>query len=88
MKAPKLVFKVEPDYTQEAKDAKIEGTVVLSIVVTAQGVADNITVKRSLNPGLDDKAVTAVSKWRFKSGTKAGLPVNVQAVVEVNFKLK
>ena len=87
VKAPKLVYKVEPKYTPEAKDAKIEGTVALSVVVTAQGVADNITVKKSLDPGLDDNAISAVSKWRFEPGTKAGQPVNVQAVIEVNFRL-
>ena len=87
VKAPKLNYKVEPKYTQEARDAKIEGAVVLSVVVTAQGVADNITVKKGLDPGLDDNAIAAVSKWRFEPGTKDGHPVSVQATIEVNFRL-
>ena len=87
VKAPKLVYKVEPKYTEKAREAKIEGTVVLSVVVTAQGVADNITVKKSLAPGLDDNAIAAVSNWRFEPATKAGQPVAVQATIEVNFKL-
>ena len=87
VKAPKLVYKVEPKYTQEARDAKIEGAVALSVVITAQGVADQITVKKSLDPGLDDNAISAVSKWRFEPGTKGGQPVAVQAVIEVNFRL-
>lgn len=85
--APKLVYKVEPKYTQEAREAKIEGTVVLSVVVTPQGVANEIHVKKSLDPGLDDNAVDAVSKWRFEPGTKAGEPVAVRAIIEVNFRL-
>ena len=85
--APKLIYKVEPKYTEKARAAKIEGAVSLSVVVTAQGVADNITVKRGLDPGLDDNAIAAVSKWRFAPGTKGGQPVAVQATIEVNFRL-
>ena len=87
VKAPKLVYKVEPKYTQEAREAKIEGAVALSVVVTAQGVANEIRIKKSLAAGLDDNAIEAVSKWRFEPGTKAGTPVAVQAVIEVNFRL-
>ena len=87
VKAPKLIYKVEPKYTQEAREAKIEGSVALTVVVTAQGVANEIHVKKSLDPGLDDNAVEAVSKWRFEPGTKAGQPVAVMAIIEVNFRL-
>jgi len=88
VKPPKLKYKVEPKYTDAARDAKIEGTVALSVVVTAQGVADEIKVIRGLDAGLDDSAVTAVSQWRFEPGTKAGEPVSVRATIEVNFKFK
>ncbi len=87
VKPPKLSHHVEPKYTQEARDAKIAGTVVLSIVVTTEGIADQIKVVKGLDAGLDDNAVTAVSQWRFTPGTKAGKPVAVQATIEVNFKL-
>jgi TonB family protein len=85
---PKLLSKVEPQYTQEAKDAGIEGAVTLNVVITPAGNAENIVVKKSLDPGLDANAVTAVSNWRFQPGTKDGEPVAVYATIEVNFHLK
>jgi len=85
--APKLIHKIEPKYTEEAREAKIEGPVMLSVVITPQGVADNIVVKKGIDPGLDDNAIAAVSKWRFAPGTKDGQPVAVQATIEVHFRL-
>ena len=85
---PKLLSKVEPQYTQEAKDAAIEGAVVLKVEITPAGNAENIVVTKSLDAGLDANAVTAVSNWRFQPGTKDGGPVTVAAVIEVNFHLK
>jgi len=85
--SPILIYKVEPSYTQEAKNAGIEGVVVLYLIVQPDGTTLDIRVIRSLDPGLDQKAIEAVSKWRFRPGTKDGVPVAVQASVEVNFKL-
>jgi TonB family protein len=85
--APKLVDKVEPPYTQEARDAKIQGPVALTVDIGPDGQATNIEVTRSLEPGLDQKAIEAVRQWRFQPGTKDGAPVTVRAVIEVNFRL-
>jgi TonB family protein len=85
---PSIIYKTAPEYTEEAKDAKIQGTVTLSTVIMADGNADDIKIVRSLDPGLDANAVTAVSQWRFKPGMKDGEPVAVYATIEVNFKLK
>jgi protein TonB len=85
---PKLLSKTAPDYTQEAKDARIEGPVILKITVTAEGRADDIEVVKSLDPGLDLKAMDAITKWEFEPGTKDGKPVAVKANIEVNFRLK
>jgi len=85
---PKVLYKVEPDYTQEDKDAKIEGTVVLKMVITAEGLAENIDVVRSLTAGLDQKAIEAIGQWKFQPGTKDGQAVAVWATIEVNFRLK
>jgi TonB family protein len=85
--APSVLFKVEPEYSEEARKAKFQGTVVLSIVVDPSGKARDIKVIRPLGLGLDEKAIEAVSKWRFKPGQKDGAPVPVQATVEVNFRL-
>ena len=85
--APKLLYKVEPSYEPSAKDDRIEGAVRLSLVVTKEGVADQIVVKKSLDPRLDEKAIEALKQWRFKPGQKNGEDTNVQAVIEVNFRL-
>jgi len=85
--APSVLYKQEPEYTPEAKDAKIEGTVTLQVEITTEGYAQNIRVTRSLDPGLDTSAVTAVSNWRFKPGMKDGEPVAVYATIEVTFRL-
>ena len=85
--APVLAFKMEPGYSQEARTMKFQGTVILRIVVGVDGVPGNISVVRQLGSGLDEKAVEAVRQWRFKPGTKDGVPVPVSAQVEVNFRL-
>ncbi len=85
--APTLINKVEPEYSEEARKAKYSGTVLLSIVVDATGVPRDIHIIRPLGLGLDEKAIEAVSKWRFRAGMKGGRPVATQAQVEVNFRL-
>ncbi|MDX2153020.1 MAG: energy transducer TonB [Bryobacteraceae bacterium] len=85
--APVPIFKVEPEYSEEARKAKFQGTVLLAIVVDEQGRTSNIRVLRSLGLGLDEKAIEAVQKWRFRPAYKDGRPVPVSANVEVNFRL-
>jgi TonB family protein len=85
---PRVLSKVEPQYTQEARDARISGKVVLSIEIDEEGLARNVTVKAPLDAGLDKNAIIAVEKWRFKPGTKEGKPVRCAATVEVNFRLQ
>lgn len=85
--APKLIYKVEPSYEPSAKDDKIEGLVVLGLVVTKEGIAGQIVVKKSLDPRLDEKAIEAVKQWRFKPGQKNGEDTNVQVTIQVNFRL-
>jgi TonB family protein len=87
VKAPRLLHKVEPKYTEQARDAKLEGKVVLKVVITKKGEPTGITVLQSLEPGLDANAVDAVSQWLFEPGTRKGEPVAVQATIEVNFRL-
>ena len=85
---PRLIQKVEPQYTEEARDAGIEGTVVLQFEVNREGDADRITVIESLDPGLDANAVAALRQWRFEPATKKGEPVRVGATVEINYRLE
>jgi TonB family protein len=85
--APVPTYKPEPEYSEEARKAKWQGAVLLELVVDADGVPQNIRVIRSLGLGLDQKAIEAVQKWRFKPGQKDGKPVPVSANIEVNFRL-
>jgi TonB family protein len=77
---------VEPEYTPEALEAGLEGTVVLSVEVGADGAARLSRVLRRLGMGLDDKAVEAVQLWKFEPGTRDGKPVAVTATIEINFR--
>jgi TonB family protein len=85
---PQLLSKVEPQYTEEARSAKIEGTVVLNVEVTPEGRAQNIRVVKGIDPGLDNKAMEAIQQWVFKPAMKDGQPVSFQATIEVNFRLQ
>lgn len=85
--APTLVFKVEPEYSEEARKAKFQGTVVLYVVVDEKGAPRDLRVVRPLGLGLDEKAIEAVTKWRFRPGYKDGKAVPVAATIEVNFRL-
>ncbi len=84
---PQVIFKVEPEYSEEARKAKFQGTVVLFVVVDEKGNPRDLKVIRPLGLGLDQKAIEAVEKWRFKPGMKDGRAVPVQATIEVNFRL-
>ena len=85
--APSVLSKIEPEYSEEARKAKWQGTVVLSVIVDELGRPRNVRVLRSLGLGLDQKAVEAVSQWKFKPGLKDGKPVPVMATIEVSFRL-
>jgi TonB family protein len=85
---PKVLQKTEPAYTKDATEAKIQGAVVLSVTVGSDGVARDITVKRSLDPGLDNNAIAAIQQWKFQPASKDGAAVSVMSTIEVNFRLK
>ncbi|MBZ5628650.1 MAG: energy transducer TonB [Acidobacteriia bacterium] len=85
--APRALFTPDPEYSEEARKAKYQGTVVLWLVVDPNGHPQNIRVARSLGLGLDQKAMDAVRQWKFEPAMKDGRPVAVQINVEVNFRL-
>ena len=84
---PVVLIRVDPEYSEEARKAKYSGTVELAVIVDREGRARDIRVVKSLGLGLDEKAVEAVAKWKFRPGMRNGLPVNVRARIEVNFRL-
>jgi len=85
---PKVVSKVEPAYTDEARTAKIQGPVVLSLMIDPQGRPHKIQVTKSLDKGLDQQAIAAIEQWHFAPGIKDGKPVRAAATIEVNFRLR
>jgi TonB family protein len=85
--APKVIRKAEPNYTQEAREAKIQGSVVLSAVLEPDGRLSTIVVEKGLDPGLDANAIEAVGTWLFKPAQKDGEPVPVHVKIEINFRL-
>ena len=86
VRAPKVVHRVEPKYSESAREAKIDGVVVLSAVISTDGKAEKIVVLRKLEPSLDQNAITAVEQWKFEPGTREGVPVRVKATIEINFR--
>jgi len=85
--SPKPTKRVDPEFSEEARRDKVQGTVVLSFVVGVDGIPRDITVKRSFGHGLDEKAIEALRQWRFEPGRKDGQPVPTTVTIEVNFHL-
>jgi protein TonB len=85
--APRALYAPDPEYSDAARKAKYQGTVVLWVVVDQNGRPRQVKIARSLGMGLDEKAIEAVRTWRFEPALKDGRPVAVQVNVEVNFRL-
>lgn len=84
---PIKVFAPSPEYTEEARKNKVQGTVILQVVITKQGSVDNVKVLKQLGMGLDEAAVAAIETWRFEPATLDGEPVAVHYNLTVNFRL-
>jgi len=87
VRAPSLVSKVEPEYSEEGRAAGLEGTIIVGVVIGLDGMAHDARILRGLGLGLDEQAVEAIQQWRFKPGLKDGQPVPVAATIEVNWRL-
>src|SRR4051812_25432081 len=85
--APRAIYKPDPEYSEEARKAKYQGTVVLGLIVDAAGRPRGLKVERGLGMGLDEKALEAVRNWKFEPAEKDGKPVAVAISVEVEFRL-
>ena len=85
--APVVLHSVEPEFTEQARQATFQGTVALQLIVDADGNPQNVHVTRRLGMGLDEKAIEAVKQYKFRPAMFQGHPVAVQMVVEVDFHL-
>jgi len=85
---PVIISRVQPVYTQEAKEARVTGTVELLCTVHKDGSVTVESVRRGLGYGLDESATEAVTQWRFTPGMRDGTPVDTTVSILVNFGLK
>ncbi|PYV66253.1 MAG: hypothetical protein DMG97_29960 [Acidobacteria bacterium] len=84
---PVVLQRVEPRYSEEARKARYDGTVVLEVIIRADGSVDVQRIVRSLGFGLDENAIAAIKQWKFRPGMRNGVPVDLSLNVEVNFHL-
>jgi TonB family protein len=84
--APKLIYSIAPAFTEEARAAKFSGNVQVYLVVDESGLPTRVRVVRPIGMGLDEKAVEAVSQYKFKPAMKNGKPVAVGVYIDVNFQ--
>ena len=85
--APVVIHSVDPEFTEEARNANFQGTVSLQLIVDPQGNPQNVRVVRHSGMGLDDKAVQAVKQYKFRPAMYQGHAVAVQMIIDVDFHL-
>jgi TonB family protein len=86
-KPPVAIYIPAAEYSEKARKAKFQGIVILSVLVTEDGLPTDVRVTKPVGMGLDEKAVECVTKYRFKPATKDGAPVAARIAIEVNFQL-
>lgn len=84
---PIVLYKVEPEFSEEARKARFQGTVLVRVVIGEDGLPSRFQIIRPAGLGLDEKAIEAVSQWRFRPGMRNGKPVAVPADISLNFRL-
>jgi protein TonB len=84
---PEVIYKVDPEFSEEARKAKFMGIVLVNLIVDQNGLPQNVHVLRGVGMGLDERAVEAVRQYRFKPAREAGKPVAVELNIEVNFQI-
>jgi protein TonB len=85
--APRPIYAPDPEYSEEARKVKYQGTVILWAIIGTDGLPKDLRVQRTPGMGLDQKALEAVRRWRFEPARKDGQPVAVQVNIELNFRL-
>lgn len=84
---PVLIYKIDPDYSDQARTARLQGMITVRLDIGPDGRPQNVRIDQGLGLGLDEKAIEAVRQWRFRPGTRNGKPVISSALVEVQFRL-
>jgi TonB family protein len=84
---PRVIFMPDPEYSEQARRKKIQGVVVLSVTVATDGSTHDIKIVKGLGYGLDEKAVEAARRWKFKPALKDGEPIEKEIAAEVSFRL-
>jgi TonB family protein len=85
--APKVVNSTEAEFSDEARREGIQGVVIISLLVNEEGIPIDLSVTKGLGHGLDEKALEAVSQYRFQPAMRGGIPVEARIAVEVSFHL-
>ena len=86
---PTVIHEQKPYYTEEAMEARIQGSVMMKCVVQTTGICSDIRIVTSLDPtGLDQQAMAALRQWRFSPGTRFGEPVPVQVDIQMTYNLE
>lgn len=86
-KPPVALYSPQAEYSDRARKAKLNGVVIISLLVTADGLPADLKIEKSLGMGLDENALASVSEYRFRPATKDGVPVPAHISIEVNFRL-
>jgi TonB family protein len=86
--APRVIYAPDPEYSEAARKSKYQGTVVLWVMIGADGRVHSIQLRQPVGLGLDEKAIEAVKTWRFEPARRSdGKPIEVASMIEVNFRL-
>ena len=84
---PVLLWKAEPEYSEEARKAKLQGSVLMRVEIDTRGQVQNMVIAQGLGLGLDERAMDAVRRWKFRAGMRNGKPVITSALIQVTFRL-
>lgn len=84
---PRTLYQPDPEYSDQARRSKYQGSMVLGVTVAVEGTASEVCILQGLGMGLDEKAMEAVKSWKFTPSLENGAPVPVRIAVEVSFTL-
>jgi TonB family protein len=87
IKPPVIVYKLEPEYSEMARKARVQGTVCVEAIIDDKGEVRGLRIRDSLGYGLDEQALEAVKKWRFRPATRDGKPVAIVGAFYLTFRL-